>query len=307
MTVRLMLVVVWLCLAGVAFGQGQAQAPTTTAAATSIEPNQTAQSFHPIGPNANPGAGPLPDLPPTPKGKASLMGGTIRKIDHVRDQMTLEFFGGGSGKILFDGRTKVLRDGSPSTLKELKAGDRVYLETVLDGTTVFARNIRVIVQSGQGHSDGQVLSYRPEAGELTVRDALSPEPLKLRLTADSEVLREGRKVGATELQQGTLIAAEFLPAAGSDKSVPIARRISILAQPGTQLVFSGRIVTLDLHTGLLILLNPQDGKNYEVYLDPAASAKQESLHEGTEVTVNTRFDGTRYAVSSISINPTTPQ
>jgi len=304
MSIRLMLAVVWFCLAGTVLGHGQA--PSTTATAASIEPNQTAQSFHPVGPRPNPGAGPLPDLPPVPKGKASLMGGTIRKLDHVRDQMTLDFFGGGSGKILFDGRTRVLRDGSPSTLKELKAGDRVYLETVLDGTTVFARNIRVVIQSGQGHSDGQVLNYRPETGELTVRDALSPEPLKLRLTADSEVLREGRKVAASELREGTLIAAEFLPS-GSDKSAPTARRISILAQPGAQLAFSGRIVMLDLHTGLLVLLNPQDGKNYEVYLDPAASAKRETLHEGAEVTVNTRFDGSRYAVNSISINPTIHQ
>src|ERR1700676_2383694 len=37
----------------------------------------------------------LPDLPALRPAKASLIGGTIQRVDRVRDQLTVQIFGGG--------------------------------------------------------------------------------------------------------------------------------------------------------------------------------------------------------------------
>ena len=37
----------------------------------------------------------LPDLPPLPQQKATLVGGTVDRIDLVRDRVTVRLFGGG--------------------------------------------------------------------------------------------------------------------------------------------------------------------------------------------------------------------
>src|SRR5271167_1635129 len=57
-------------------------------------------------------------LPSAPKGKSTVIGGSIRSVDRVRDQFMLDVFGGRKLKVLFDERTQIYRDGvksSPST------------------------------------------------------------------------------------------------------------------------------------------------------------------------------------------------
>src|SRR4051812_37430222 len=51
----------------------------------------------------------LPDLPPVPKADATLVGGTIDRIDSVRDKITVRLFGGGKQSVLFDPRTRIYR------------------------------------------------------------------------------------------------------------------------------------------------------------------------------------------------------
>src|ERR1039457_1341407 len=46
-------------------------------------------------------------LPSAPRGKSTVMGGEIRKVDPVRDELILGVFGQRPIKILFDERTKV--------------------------------------------------------------------------------------------------------------------------------------------------------------------------------------------------------
>lgn len=292
-TDRLLTVLIWFLLAGFAWSQEPAPPPVVaaTAGSAAIEPGERAGGW------TSPA---IPNLPAPPRGKASLMGGTIRHVDQLRDEITLQFFGGGSAKVLFDGRTRVEHEGGGFALRDLKDGQRVYLETVLDGKDVFARSIRVVTDSGPGQTTGQIISYRSDTGELTLNDALSPRPLKLRLTAESKVLWEGHTLPPTQLQPGSLIEADFMPSAGS---LPVAGRISILAEPGHEFVFSGRVVHLDLRTGLLVLLNSQDGKNYQVFLNPDGTLNRDKLREGADVTVNTKFDGNKYAVNSITFNP----
>src|SRR5262249_54787085 len=85
----------------------------------------------------------LPELPPVPKANATLVGGPVDKIEHVRDKITVRIFGGGKESFLFDPRTQVYRGGEAGTIADLHAGERVYLDTILDGSDVFARSIRL--------------------------------------------------------------------------------------------------------------------------------------------------------------------
>ena len=92
-------------LAGVmlyAFAIGQAS--VTVAKSQAVVPQTALQS-------ANAPAV-LPALPPAPRGKSTIIGGEIRRVDPVRDELTLRVFGQHPVKILFDDRTQVYLDGN---------------------------------------------------------------------------------------------------------------------------------------------------------------------------------------------------
>jgi hypothetical protein len=239
-----------------------------------------------------------PDLPPLPREKSTVIGGAIREVDRVRDQLTLNVFGGRAMKVLFDERTQVYRDGLRAPLLGLRPGDHVSVETMLDGTTVFARSIHMLSQLPEGECQGQVLNYDRRSGELTVRDLLSPEPIKLRVSSDTTILREGQASSA-ELSAGTLISIEF-QADGAGQNV--ALKIAVLATPGSVFVFTGNVVFLDLHSGRMALVDPRDDKRYEIAFDPAQFALSRDVHEGTDVTVTAGFDGVRYSARAVTVN-----
>ena len=242
----------------------------------------------------------LPDLPAMPQGKSTVIGGAIREVDGVRDQLTLSIFGGRSMKVLFDARTQVYRDGQKSSLRDLRAGDHVSVETMLDGTTVFARSIHMLSQMPEGECQGQVLGYDRGNGELLVRDSLSPEPIKLHVSSATTIVRLGQESSSGELREGTLISIQF-QADSSGKNV--ASKIAVLATPGSAFVFSGNVVFLDLHLGMLSLVDPRDDRHYEISFDPARLQLSRDVHEGTAVTVTANFDGARYSASSVTVNP----
>src|SRR5580700_450371 len=77
-------------------------------------------SPNPVSPNNvalnNQSAHAVPDLPSQPKGKTTLMGGKIRSVDHVRDRIVLDIFGGGHMTVLFDERTHVFSADQPASL-----------------------------------------------------------------------------------------------------------------------------------------------------------------------------------------------
>ena len=84
---------------------------------------------------------PLLDLPPVPKAGATLVGGVISKLDRVRDRMVVKPFGGGQLEISFDPRTKFFRGEQVATARDLRLGDRVHVETVNEGSRIFAKQI----------------------------------------------------------------------------------------------------------------------------------------------------------------------
>jgi hypothetical protein len=245
-------------------------------------------------------------LPPLPKGKSTVIGGAIRGVDRVRDQFTLDVFGGRSLKVLFDERTLIYRDGVKSSQRDLRSGDHVSVETVLDGTTVFARSIHMLSESPAGDCQGQVMSYDPADRVLTVRDALSRQPIKFRLPGGLAVVRQGQAASSAEpgnadLDAGTLVSVKFQ---SDNKGHGVASQVSILAAPGSAFVFVGNVASLDLHSGLLVVVDPRDDKRYDIFFDSARFPVSRDLREGTDVMVTADFDGARYVASAITVRPT---
>lgn len=246
----------------------------------------------------------LPDIPTVPKGSVSLIGGTIRSLDRVRDRLSIQVFGGGKAVVLFDPRTRVFRNGQKIPTRELQPGERVYVDTVLDGTEIFAKNIRVGGDTSVAQTSGQIVEHEPGSLELTYRDALSPAPVRLRLDANSVITRDNRTVAASELLPGALVSVDFKP---DGKGQAVVRQISILATPGSTFYFSGRLVHLDLSKGTLVVLDPRDEKSYEVEFDTRTLRSNPDLHEGVEVSVTANFDGNRYLARAIAVSSPGPK
>jgi hypothetical protein len=285
-----------IVLAGTAYAQtGSAAFSTNGLVSSAPEVQPTSSTVVSAGGDRMTG---LPDLLPQPKGKATLMGGTVLKIDRVRDQMTLSLFGGGRTRILFDARTHIYRDGMVASLGDLQNGSRVYVDTVLAGVDIFAENIRVRTQDATGQSSGQVLSFDAHTGSLILSDAISPRQLKLQVSPATVVSRDGKTGSTNDLQAGSLVSVSFLP---NPNGQPTAHTISILAAPGNTFVFVGRVTHLDLHLGLLVVDDPRNGRSYEITFNPATAGVNESLREGTTVEAVTRFDGGRYMASTIKV------
>ena len=101
------------------------------------------------------------DLMALPQGKSTVIGGTIASVNPVKDELVLKVFGGRPMRVLFDQRTQVYRDGAKTTLNDLHENEHASVETMLDGTTVFARSIHMLSQSPEGECQGQVVSYDP--------------------------------------------------------------------------------------------------------------------------------------------------
>jgi hypothetical protein len=247
----------------------------------------------------------LPPLPAVPRGKTTVIGGVIRNVDPVRDQLTLNVYGGGRPmKILFDERTQFYRDGVKTPLDDMRPDDHASVETTLDGDNVFAVSVHMLSRSPQGECQGQVLAFDPRNGEVTVRNKLSGEPIKLRVEPRTTIARMGQPAfassvtGTSDLMRGALISVKF---EADNAGGGIADQIAILATPGSGFYFSGNVTFLDMHAGLIGLTDPRDQSNYTVAFDPARFPVSRELREGSRVSVTASFDGTRYVASKLNI------
>jgi hypothetical protein len=250
--------------------------------------------------NAAPG---LDTLPPRPPGKSTVIGGAIQNVDPVRDQFTLKVFGGKPMKILFDERTQIYRDGKRAPLRDLRPDDHASVETVLDGTKVFALSVHVLSQLPEGERQGQVMDYNSEARELTVSDIMGQGPLKLKVPIDTPILHVGqaastsRGTGTSDLVKGTLVSVKFK---SDNQGRGIASQISVLATPGSAFVFSGNITFLDLRSKVLVLVDPTTDSSYKINFDPVRLPLSKDLHEGERVRVTATFDGGSYVATGIT-------
>jgi hypothetical protein len=285
--------VVGLMLTGLAIAQ-VSFAAQNSAQNAAVRPVPTVQA----------GAADLSALPPPPRGRSTVEGGTIRSVDPVRDQLILTVYGTKPMKILYDERTQVFRDGVKAPLNDLRAQDHASVETILDGTKIFALSIHMLSQTPEGEAQGQVLSYDAGTGQLTLSAALSQQPITLHVPSGTPIVGVGQvtvsspSAGLADLVKGTLISVKF---DSSNNGRGVARQISILAAPGSSFVFSGNVVSLDLSANRLVLVDPKDDQSYSIVFDPSRFPMSRDLHVGAHVTVNATFDGSHYVATGARI------
>jgi hypothetical protein len=208
-------------------------------------------------------------------------------------------------KILFDARTQLYRDGIKIAPGDLHPNEHASVETVLDGTGIFALSVHMLSRSPEGECHGQVLHYNSLTRELTISAGLSREPIKVLVPASTPILLQAQAASSpgqsssSELVPGTLISVKFT---GDNQGGGVASQIAILATPGSTFVFRGNVSFLDLHSGMLVLVDAQDGQAYRIFFNPAQFPVSRNLHQGDHVAVTANFDGARYVASSISVS-----
>jgi hypothetical protein len=273
------------------------QAPAAKAQSSAVvaASNPTIKSDRP--------SGNLPAMPPVPGGKSTIMGGEIRNVDPLHDQFSLNVFGQRPMKILFDERTRVYRDGKSIPLLELASADHASVQTVLDGTKVFAISIHILSQSPAGECQGQVVKYNSGSGELTLDSSLTHEPIKLLAPAGTPIVRVGQSTftsgnsGSSDLVQGAIVTVKF---ASDSHGRDVASRIEVFAVPGSAFVFAGTISSLDLHTGSMVVVDPRDGQSYLIFFDSARTPESQDMHTGEQVRVSATYNGEHYVADEIT-------
>jgi len=240
---------------------------------------------------------------PLPKEKLSLIGGTVRKMDPVREKMTVKIHGGDSMKIAFDQRTHFFRDGREVTQTAIKPGDRVYLDTQIDQNQhVFAKNVHVQTSSSPADATGQILSYNPRSGEMIVQDNLSSKPVRFKVAQSTELLMAGaskpQPLAVNQLKPGSLVSVKFSPQQGGI----VAEQVRILAETGNSFTFYGKITHVDLRNGRLAIENDSDGKTYEISFNRARNLISDDLVVGARATIITTFRGNDYKAESVTVH-----
>jgi Domain of unknown function (DUF5666) len=241
---------------------------------------------------------PFLDVPPMPKGEVSLVGGVVKKIDRVRNRVTIEPFGAKPIKVTFDERTHIFRDGIETTQLGINKGDRVYVDTMLDKTHIFARNINVVSQTEPADARGQLISFNPRNGNMVVRDELSSSPVSFRIDPNTQIKHNGAAGSPEDLVRGSIVAIRF----GPKDNRTVAREVSVLATPGSSFTFFGVLTHLDIRNGILAVHNKADNKTYEIVFVPDSTPVKNQMHIGDQVTIVAQFNGRGYEASNITIN-----
>ena len=238
---------------------------------------------------------PLLDLPPLKHEKVTLIGGVVVRLDEVMNHMVFQPFGTSQKmQVHFDTRTHFYLDGKPITEREVKQGQRIYLDTQLNGDRVFARTIWIRTTAESGVGRGQIMGFDSAHRVVTLRDELSNQPLKLQL-APNAVIRKGNETGSeSDLVEGALVSIEF----GAQREL---RGITVLASPGSSFAFAGRVTFVDLSQKMIAIDNRSDGKKYDVSMEAIAPSVLRQIREGEEVSVSTVFDGTRYSARNVNL------
>jgi len=286
-------------------GGDQGKEPEANVSSTSqVSPAQAGATTTPGAPNAKPAekkkssaanADPLLEPPPLPETKVSLVGGTVTKIDKVRNRLTLKPFGSDKKMTLvFDDRSRFFVNGVETTFAKIRTGDRVYVDTQLDGVNVLARNVRVINESGPADARGQIVDV--DGKRFMLRDDLSSQAFEFAVTDETTVKRDGARVGVSELVPGALVALRFTPEKGN---TGLAQEVEIIAMPGDTFTFAGTVMHLDLSAGLLAVQNGSDQQTYDVHFNPEANIGD--LAVGANVTIKAAFDGQRYMARNIEV------
>lgn len=240
---------------------------------------------------------PLLDPPKLPEKKVTLIGGALTRLDRVTDRLTVRPFGAKQKmEVAFDTRTRFIENGQTVDARALQLGQRIYLDTMLNGAKIFAKTVWIDNADSTGGVRGQLVSYDSLTRTILVRDEISSAPVKLQTGSSTVVRRGDQAVPLTELQPGTLVALTFAP---NHTGVGEVHSISILAKPGAIFSFFGRITFLDLSRHMLAIANDPDSKTYEIQLESLPPGTLRGLHPGSQVGISAVFDGDRYVARSV--------
>ena len=123
--------------------------------------------------------------------------------------MVLRAFGGHDITVDFDVRTHVVRGAASADMRDVRAGARVYADTILEGGRIFAKTLRLEGGSVLGETRGQVLSYDTGIGLLKIRDIVSAQPITLRVTPRTDIRSGEQTLRPLDLVNGTLVQISF--------------------------------------------------------------------------------------------------
>jgi hypothetical protein len=236
--------------------------------------------------------GPLPDSP------LSLIGGTVKKVDAIRNRVVIQPFGGGpQASVLFDERSHLYRNGAATTVLGIHRGDRIYVDTMTLEHKVFARTVRAETYTGPVEAHGQVVHFNPSGQVVQMRESLTAQMVTFSISDRTALHKKNGVATTADFVPGTLIEAIFAPG----RKGGIADDVNILAVPGTSYVFVGRITNVDVKRGMLAIENESDQKNYELRYDAARIPDHDRLRVGAKVRTQANFDGKIYLVEAISI------
>jgi hypothetical protein len=245
--------------------------------------------------SASQGHDPLLEPRPLPRANLSLVGGTVRKLDRVRNRMIVQPFGGGKPyTIYFDERSRILQDGRESTVLALRVGERVHVETQALGAQVFARTIHVRGSYSVAQASGQVSAVN--GAEVTMQDRMSGSTVSFRVGPQTRLTAHGKPAALAALTAGALIEAVIVSGRNAQ-----AQSIDIRAAPGESFTFVGKVTHVDLRSGVLALDDERDGNNYELVFDTKTQEEIARLTVGTPVSVTASFDGHGYDATSIRV------
>jgi hypothetical protein len=242
---------------------------------------------------------PLLDTPPLPKGKPTLVGGMAVKVDKVRNRVTVEPYGAKNKMPVFiDERSHIYRNGVETTIASIKKGDRVYFDTMLDGAHIFAKNVRVVSETGAAEVRGQITSWDPGRGTIQLQDALSSRPVSFRVTNTTHFKTGKGTASSGDLAKGALVDVTFAP----DKANRgIANEVVILARPGVSYTFAGNITNVNLRDGTVSVENQTDGKVYDIEFDTHSKSERGGLRAGNTVNITATFDGENYKATNVTV------
>jgi hypothetical protein len=253
--------------------------------------------------NANNAGGRLSDVPALPRGRSTILGGSIQNLDPVRDRFELHVYGEKPMRIFFDERTQVFRDGKKIALRDLGPAAHASVQTTLDGADIFAVSVHILSQQADGNFQGRVLSYNPDTGILMLSSAASRQPFRVQVTNQTSFKRLGQSAfssvpsSANDLLPGSLVSVEF---ASDNKGKGMAQEVSVLAAPGATFIFSGDLTAVDMHIGALALVDPRTNQRYQIFFDPTR-APASNLRVGQHVRISADYDGKRYVATEIGI------
>lgn len=271
--------------------------PAVEQPAAQEQPSQPTTEMLPQGTDL-PSSDPVLEAKELPKKEMSLIGGTATKVDKIRNRVQLQPFGGGKKvSVRFDDRSHIYRDGRETTATGINAGDRIYVDTMLVDGHVFARNLRVVTKSGPAESRGQVVTFDAKTGRVNLRDSLTGQPVIFFVSKQTAMSRRGKPASPGDIKPGALLDVMFAPG----RHGGTADQIALLAVPGEDFIFSGRVTNLDLSRGILAVDNASDDRNYEVHFDPASLDDRNALRVGTEITARAQFDGRSYHANQVMV------